>query len=362
MILAFWLYNTILAIGAVQGVVLGTLLWRSSSRRRSANRWLAAILFFIAYRLIAQILRGAALINIHSFTYHLFLEYDWIYGALLWCYVRSYLDPAFRVDRRDWRHFIPIGIQFLFSNFVKIQNFYWDGTRESLSTAGYYGYILWMHTPLIPVVAFLLLAWYAGRSLRLLANTPARAEWMKPLLWFLLIIGLIQPLIALVDYVFFDYAFNPFYIYPLYITMALLLYWLGLAGFMHRNDLPDIAPDAAQRDQWRDILNNLTERMKRDRLFLDPQLTIDSLAETTGEKTYRISQALNRELGKSFNDYINEFRVAEVGRLLQSESHQHYTLLAIALEAGFNSKASFNRAVKKCTGLSPSQWRQQLTT
>lgn len=359
--MTIWLFYTILAIGAVQGIVLGVLLWRSPSRRRSANRWLAVILFFIAYRLTTQILKGAGLISIHSFTYHLFLEYNWIYGALLWFYVRSYLDPAQRTDRRDWKHFLPVGLQFLFSNFVKIQNFYWDGTRESLSAAGYYGYILWMHTPLIPVVAFLLLAWYAARSLRLLGDSPGQAKWLNPLLWSFLIVGIVQPLIAVTDFLFFDYAFNPFYVYPLYITMALLLYWLGLAGFIHRHDPLSTPPDAGQREQWREVLDILTQRMERDRLFLDPQLTVDSLAEATGVKAYRISQALNRQLGKSFNDYVNEFRVAEVGRLLLAESHQHYTLLAVALEAGFNSKASFNRAVKKCKGLSPSQWRRQLT-
>lgn len=358
--MAFWLYNTILAIGAVQGIVLGTLLWRSPSRHRSANRWLAAILFFIAYRLIAQMLQAAGLLSVHSFSYHLFLEYNWIYGALLWCYIRAYLDPAFSLGRRDWRHFAPVGFQFLFSNFVKMQNFFWDGTRESLSWAGYYGYVLWMHTPLVPVVAFLLLAAYAGKSLRRLRRSRIKANWLKPLLLAFLATGLILPVIALADFLFFDYAFNPFYIYPLFIAMALLLYWLGLAGFIHRDDSLTVEPDAGQREEWKQLLLRLDTQMERDRLFLDPQLTIDALADATGEKAYHISRALNRQLGKSFSDYVNEFRVTEVKRLLQSNTYQAYTLLAIAHEAGFNSKASFNRAVKKSTGLSPSQWRRQL--
>ena len=360
--MALWLYHTILAIGAVQGVVLGTLLWRSSSRHRSANRWLAAILFFIAYRLIAQMLRAGGLLSVDSFSYHLFLEYNWIYGALLWCYIRSYLDPAFSPGRRDWRHFAPAGFQFLFSNFVKTQNFFWDGTRESLSWAGYYGYVLWMHTPLVPAVAFLLLAAYAGKSLGRLRRSRIKAAWLKPLLWAFLATGLVLPVIALIDFFFFDYAFNPFYIYPLYITMALLLYWLGLAGFIHRDDPLIVEPDAGQREAWQRLLVRLDAYMERDRLFLDPQLTIDALADATGEKAYHISRALNRQRGKPFSDYVNEFRVAEVRRLLQSDAYQAYTLLAIAHEAGFNSKASFNRAVKKAMGLSPSQWRRQLSS
>lgn len=355
-----WLFLTILVVGAVQGIVLGVLLWRGDTRRNSANRWLAAILFFIAYRLLTIILRHLGVISVDQISYHLFLEYNWIYGALLFLYVRAYVKPGLAWKKSDYLHFAPVGLQFLISNFIKTQNFFWDGSRESLSWAGYYGYITWVQTPLMHVVAFGLVVFYALQSRKMLRNTSADIPWLHNLLTAFLIAGLILPVLAITDYLFFNYAFNPFYIYPLYIVMALLLYWLGLAGFIHRDDPLPKAPDQAQRVQWTDIIDRLDRKMKTGKLFLQPELGIEDVADAIGEKPYRISQALNRLLEKSFTDYLNELRVAEFRRLLSSEAHQAYSLLALGYEAGFNSKSSFYRAVRKITGKSPSELRAMI--
>ena len=60
----------------------------------------------------------------------------------------------------------------------------------------------------------------------------------------------------------------------------------------------------------------------------------------------------------SFNDYINNLRVEEVIRHFHLLKQKQYSLLGIAFDAGFNSKSTFNRAFKRVTGLSPSQYLQ----
>jgi AraC-like DNA-binding protein len=67
---------------------------------------------------------------------------------------------------------------------------------------------------------------------------------------------------------------------------------------------------------------------------------------------------INEHLIVNFLDFVNRYRVGEAQRLLQDEENDQYTLLAVAKEAGFNSKAPFNRAFKKYTGMSPSRYRQ----
>ena len=66
-----------------------------------------------------------------------------------------------------------------------------------------------------------------------------------------------------------------------------------------------------------------------------------------------ISQAINKGFEMNFNDYINNHRVDEVIKELKSGTHHSQTLLSIALESGFNSKSTFNRAFKKHTQLTP---------
>jgi AraC-like DNA-binding protein len=96
-----------------------------------------------------------------------------------------------------------------------------------------------------------------------------------------------------------------------------------------------------------------------DRLFLDPELTLNDLSQHVQLPPYLVSQAINTQLNKSFYDLINGYRVEEVKKLLYDPTHQHYKILSIAFHAGFNSKTVFNSVFKKMTGVTPTQYRKQ---
>ncbi|WP_299530239.1 AraC family transcriptional regulator [Ulvibacterium sp.] len=69
-----------------------------------------------------------------------------------------------------------------------------------------------------------------------------------------------------------------------------------------------------------------------------------------------LSQTINIGLGKTFNDFINELRVNEVKKKMHNPKYDHLNYLGIAMESGFNSKATFNRAFKKFTGENPTTY------
>ncbi len=366
-----WLtiYFIILVIGAAQGLLLGLSLLFGKTANRTANRFLGALLLFFAYRLVAEALRLQGILSIESWTYHIFLEYNWIWGALLYLFVRSFFDPNFTFQRRNAWHFVPVVIEFIWSNFIKVQNFYWDGSRASLSWLGYHGYMLWEHTPFQLVVASGLILFYVQKSQSFLQTISLHQlreteslQWIRQTLSAYTIFSILVITVALVDFLFFDYAFNPFYIIPLYIGMSVISYWLGVQGYARRNANPFKKAALSERENpaaLKAIIAKLEVRMRDEKWFLDAELSLTGLAKKLDVKPYLLTQALNRILNQSFNDYINAWRVREAQKLLQSPKHQHLTLLAIAYEAGFNSKASFNRIFKKTTGVSPSQWRTE---
>jgi len=72
----------------------------------------------------------------------------------------------------------------------------------------------------------------------------------------------------------------------------------------------------------------------------------------------QVSDLINKGLGQNFNDYINKYRVEVIVKKLSDENNNHLSILAIALDNGFNSKATFNRVFKKKTGKSPSEYRK----
>jgi AraC-like DNA-binding protein len=88
-------------------------------------------------------------------------------------------------------------------------------------------------------------------------------------------------------------------------------------------------------------------------------LTLDELAEKVKVLPHILSQVINTIEQKSFYDYVNLKRVEDFKKAVALPENKKYTLLALALECGFNSKTAFNRNFKNVTGLSPSLYLKQ---
>jgi AraC-like DNA-binding protein len=104
----------------------------------------------------------------------------------------------------------------------------------------------------------------------------------------------------------------------------------------------------------------LLQLLETEKAYLEADLSLPALAERAGLSTHELSYVLNEGFGVNFFQFINAYRVAEVQRLLASAQHQHLSIVGIAFEAGFSSKTTFNTTFKKVTGLTPSQFLQQV--
>jgi len=91
--------------------------------------------------------------------------------------------------------------------------------------------------------------------------------------------------------------------------------------------------------------------------YINDNLTLFSLSEMIQIPPNHLSQVINLKEEKNFFDFVNGYRVEEVKKIIRSNQLNHYTLLGIAFECGFSSKAAFNRAFKKFTGLTPSEFK-----
>ncbi len=107
------------------------------------------------------------------------------------------------------------------------------------------------------------------------------------------------------------------------------------------------------------IVQSVENQMKQKKVFLDPEITIDRLAELVGCSRHHLSQVLNESMKQSFYEYINYWRVEEAKSLLTDPRQQALKIASIAFDSGFNSISAFNEVFKKFSGQTPSQYKKQ---
>ena len=97
-----------------------------------------------------------------------------------------------------------------------------------------------------------------------------------------------------------------------------------------------------------------------DRIHLREDLSLRDLAGELGVTPHQLSWLINDVLGLSFSSLVNGYRVAAAKARLADPSLNSATILGVGLEAGFGTKAAFNRAFKKHTGMTPSEYRNSV--
>jgi AraC-like DNA-binding protein len=156
--------------------------------------------------------------------------------------------------------------------------------------------------------------------------------------------------------------------YPLYIPIAILIYWLGLKGYLHaRQSPPEVVPPKVNTtfipaETVDKAIVLLTNAMHTDKLYLDPELTVEKVGKYVQLPPKTVSFVVNQHLQKSFNAFVNEYRIEAVKEQLTNPANEHLTLTGIAFDCGFNSQATFQRAFRQATGKSPKQYIEQLAT
>jgi AraC-like DNA-binding protein len=89
-------------------------------------------------------------------------------------------------------------------------------------------------------------------------------------------------------------------------------------------------------------------------------MTISALSRHLSIHEYRLRQLINGELGyRNFNDFLNHYRINEVAERLRDPEHEDTTVLTLALDSGFHSLSSFNRAFKNTHGMTPTEYRNR---
>ncbi|NKI30571.1 helix-turn-helix domain-containing protein [Croceivirga thetidis] len=165
--------------------------------------------------------------------------------------------------------------------------------------------------------------------------------------------------------------------YPLRLVSSILIYWVAYQAFFQYRLLKDrIKLRAVLSGQKPGItinveggnspktsksklsFNQFEIHIREHQSFLNPNLSLELVAEELGVGVSTLSKVVN-ESGHGFTDHINNARVAAAKEFLTNSAFQDYTIVAIGLECGFNSKSAFYNAFKKIAKESPSEFRRR---
>ena len=116
------------------------------------------------------------------------------------------------------------------------------------------------------------------------------------------------------------------------------------------------------------VLKNTTETeklvvelkgiMTTQKIYTNPNLKLPDVANHLNISTHELSRLLNENIGESFTDFINKYRIIEAKQLIKTNSK--YTIEGIGIQSGFNSKSAFYKAFKKFTEITPAKYKSQL--
>ncbi len=123
---------------------------------------------------------------------------------------------------------------------------------------------------------------------------------------------------------------------------------------------PNIILPKLPDNKTRKIIDALISSMENDHIYTNKRLNKAQLATLINLSESQLSQILKEFFGKGFNDFVNYYRVEAVKRKLQAPQYREYTLLGIGDECGFNSKTSFYRVFKEMTGITPTEYIEQI--
>ena len=122
---------------------------------------------------------------------------------------------------------------------------------------------------------------------------------------------------------------------------------------------PKYHTSSLKEEEMEEIYQQINHHLAQEKIYLDPDLKVQHLAQQIGVTTHNISQTINSKAEKPFYDLVNSYRVSHLKHLLADPDNQRFTILGLGTESGFNSKSSLNRIFKHHTGMSPGEFRKR---
>lgn len=359
-------------VGISQGIILGLLIFLNRPDNSRTYTYLSLYLVSIGLTSTLSVLEDWGVLIDYPWLYFLPVNFFFLFPVLLYLYTREI--SGFPGKGITWKLFVPAILEFLIWSVLLVFALVGNPPGPESDAFGWFEGLYYL-TALVYMVTYLI------KVIRFITKVKKKAEdnfssmthktlsWLRIGCFFLLATFLFP----IVDEIEPGLKGSTYYAET--IINSVMLFWLAIHGYkqtvvLNLQNGPAISEpvDEPQKELEQEakviplesdkvLFEQLNELMRNKELFKRPELTLSELATEIGLHQKQLSFIINQFSGKNFFNFVNEFRVMEAQDLLLDEKYAHLSVLGIAFEAGFNSKATFNASFKKVTGQTPRQYK-----
>lgn len=401
--------SSLLLIFFFHGLVYAFLLFRKAyQKERSSDNWLGfflimSILYICPWMLgYAGWYWGTECMECRNFMFYVPMNHTLLMGPVIYMYIRSLLNPQFTFTKKDRWHFVP-GIAYIIwtiivavTDLLILKKYYlMDGQNDPdfdtwYQASGFLSLLIYL---VLSLRYYLMYRAFIVQELSF-ADT-VQFKWVRNFLIACFLYFFSTVLLDILRLAGVNIGYQDTWWY--YLLFAFIFYYIAITGYANsieqkklfeldflRYQMPaligagSVPDDSALEDATFEVIpsskstdsetvsdsvippewiTKVDNTMVHEKMYRNPELTLTDLANHLGTNASVLSKIINRSFGKNFNDYVNAYRVMEVKEQLANPANAHLTIMGLAYDAGFNSKATFNRAFKKFTGDSPKSYQ-----
>ncbi|HBZ26822.1 MAG TPA: hypothetical protein DEO54_11440 [Rikenellaceae bacterium] len=369
--------ETTLIYGIFMSLMLSALLLTKKGRNDADN-------LLSVYLLISALSLALAYLEIinresgynYPFLINSSVPFILLLGPTLWLYVKRLITPGFRYKRVHLLLLTPFFIAFIL---LFLNSYSADDTVKIASDRSE----SFHEKPLFLIIASMIALsniGYIGWGLSLISAHRKRIKsyfsqtekidlrWLKFLLIWALICYSVISLLYLFDSFVDIFSYNSLQTigYAIASVFVIILGFFGLRqGDLFSGTNRDYIINKPQEvtenrepiaKQEEEFINQLLSYMKESKPYLNPEITLGVLSSQMKVSSEYLSWVINTRLNMNFFDFIAHYRVEEFKHMCKDLSNRNYTIISLAYDCGFNSKAAFNRVFKKTTGVTPSEY------
>lgn len=390
-----WIQVVIL-LGALQGgFLVAALVVRR--RNRTASRVLAGLVLTFTISLLWDVYYSAGLVSRYPHAFGISYPLPWLYGPLVYLYTLAASDRSWRLRAGGWLHFVPavaviviclpiysMGAADKVAMFQRIQA---GDIPTRIAILDPFKFLSGLSYSVVTVM-------YLRRHRRRIEDSYSSPERVN--LRWLLWLGGTAAGIWVLAFVVGTVDVLPSSVWRqgdalVALAIAIMVYAIGYMGLrqpeVFRYETAEFpvavrtpseatpvtadalgtpgAPDSPRyersglgADEADRLERQLLALMERERPWTNSELTLAELAAQLNTSPHKLSEVLNARIGETFYDFVNGYRVRDVQRRIAAGEARTRKMLALAMDAGFASKSTFNQVFKRLTSQTPSDFQQ----